>query len=180
VNRAIFAAFLAITGCGGGASDPCPAALTASFEQVPNGPLPGTPIGGLELTSLGGSSVAVLRDGSTMPPTPALLITQGGRVIIRPRCDARSLELAFDDSEARLSIELYPGDDGGSFADAGGEPVGFRTESGALTTTPDSASGYRRATVQFPNGGKIRRVEITAITGSPTMGGLIRVITLAP
>ncbi len=170
---------LLLAGCGGDSSDPCKTALTATFETVPNGLLPSAPLGGIDITSSG--SVMVLRDGATTPPTPAVLIGNGGKVVLRARCDARSVELAFDDSDAPLTIDLYAGDDGGALGgDGGSSQPALRLDAAALVTTPDTATGYRRATVAFPNGGQIRRIELSSTGGPPTQGALIRLITFTP
>ncbi len=175
----LLALAVALAGCGGDSSDPCKTALTATFETVPNGLLPSAPLGGIDITSSG--SVMVLRDGATTPPTPAVLIGNGGKVVLRARCDARSVDLAFDDSDAPLTIDLYAGDDGGALGgDGGSSQPALRLDAAALVTTPDSATGYRRATLAFPSGGQIRRIELSSTGGPPTQGALIRLITFTP
>ena len=172
----------AASGCGAEA-DPCKVALTATFEQVPNGPLPGTPIGGLDITAAGTGAVTVLRDTTNTPPTAAVFLAGAGRMIVRPHCDARSVELAFDASDAPLVIFLFAGDDGGSIdGDGGSSQPFYRVEASALSSAADAVTGFKRATVKFPDGGKIRRVELLGGTagGMMTAGALVRLITVAP
>jgi hypothetical protein len=176
---------LLLGACGSSDSKPCKAALTATFETIPNGELPGNlVVGGISITQGSDSAVQIIRD---MPDpshnVPVLFLGQAGRVIVLPGCDAHMVELAFNDSEQHLGISLFGAENGGGLGQDGGDaPASLMVDSRTLNTVPDTAPGYKRATLMLSDGSKIRRLELVGTNGNPdgSTGALVRLIGFDP
>lgn len=124
----------------------CTEAHEVSFADLPNGPLTETTINGITFQPNGGyTSVERVKEHD-------VLLLAGGEVAFFPGCQASSIEITYDDSEAEITIDLYSSPFAGK--------VLLTEKSGSLDATP-LQDGYWQATAETPDGKPtVERFEI--------------------